>query len=124
MFNSHPQYNLIKCSLFGIWYNFPDPSKIPEEVDKVWKITLSVTNEGARIIYHCNDVEVLNVLTSASTCQDGTWNNYWTSSMNVGKLHFASADKASDFYSFQPTPSLGNILMLFLQILTVALVMP
>ena len=109
MFSSPLKYNIIECSDGGTWYNFPDPSNIPTELDKVWKITLSVTNEGARIIYHCNDVEVLNVLASASKCQDGLWNSFWNSNMNVRVLQFDASDRASDFYSFQKSFSQGKI---------------
>ena len=116
MFSSPLRYNIIECSDSSTWYNFPESSQIPTEVDKVWKITLSVADEGARILYHCNDVEVLNVLASTSACQDGNWNSFWNSNMNVGVLQFDAADKASDFYSFKPALSHGNILLLILQI--------
>ena len=108
-FSSPPRYNIIKCSANGNNYAFPGSSKIRKDGDMVWKITLSVTDEGARILFHCNDVEVLNVLASASTCQDSNWENYWTSSMNVVMVVFYLADTASDFYSFQPTFPPGNI---------------
>ena len=108
-FSSPPRYNILKCSANGNNYEIPGSSKIPKDGNMIWKITLSVTDEGARILLHCNDVEVLNILTSDSECQDSNWKNFWTSSMNVVMLVFETDDTASDFYSLQQMFPPGNI---------------
>ena len=67
----------------------------PGEINKTWKITLE-RSSGIRILIHCNDVEVLDLVMSDTTCTNGAWKTYW--SRDVGKMKFAINDGASDFY--------------------------
>ena len=90
-FYSTPQYYIWPCT---DWINFP--VSLPTDVEKVWRITLN-RNSGIRLLIHCNNVEVLNILMSSSTCSDSRWSTYW--SKTVGKIRFhPTSDTASDFY--------------------------
>ena len=90
-FTSTPQYELYKCT-----YSRTDfPADLPTGEEKVWKISLTKTS-GIRLVIHCNEVEVLNILMSYSTCSDSSWNNYWDRDME--KIRFDSLDSASDYY--------------------------
>ena len=89
-FTSTPQYELWACTSRT---NFP--TELPTDTNKVWRITLTKTS-GIRLVIHCNDVEVLNVLMSDSTCDNNRWNKYW--SRDVKKARFASSDTASDYH--------------------------
>ena len=91
-FSSTPQYYIYYC---GSYTNFP--VSLPTEVEKVWRITLN-RNSGIRLLIHCNNVEVLNILISDSTCGDSSyWSTYW--SRTVGEIWFHNKeDTASDYY--------------------------
>ncbi|XP_063674031.1 uncharacterized protein LOC134811203 isoform X2 [Bolinopsis microptera] len=68
--------------------------------DKVWRITLTKTAD-VRVVIHCNEVEVLNILLSDSTCGNANyWSTYWN--RDVAKIEFTSYDTASDYYGPQP----------------------
>ncbi len=46
---------------------------------------------------HCNDVEVLDILLSSTTCSHGSWSGVWN--RDVTKIKFYSdRDTASDNY--------------------------
>ena len=90
-FSSIPQYVLGACT--SSWTNFP--TELPTDTDKVWKITLTRTS-GIRLVIHCNEVEVLNVLLTDSTCSESSWNYYW--SRDVKKILFSNWDTASDYH--------------------------
>ena len=96
-FSSTPQYYISYCRS---WTNFP--VSLPTEVEKVWRITLD-RNFGIRLLIHCNNVEVLNILMSSSTCSDSSWSTYW--SRTVGKFCFypPAYDTASDYYRARQT---------------------
>ena len=88
-FSHSLSYRLYPCTGY---VEFPE--EVPTETDKVWRITLSRIL-GLKLVVHCNDVEVLNVMTSDSTCAD--WASFWTD--KVAKISFLSDyDTASDFY--------------------------
>ena len=91
-FSSTPEYYIWPCI---DWTNFP--VSLPTEVEKVWRITLN-RNSGIRLLIHCNNVEVLNILMSDSTCSSSSWSTYW--SRTVGNVRFwaPSSDTASDYY--------------------------
>jgi hypothetical protein len=89
-FTSPPQYQLWGCT--G-WTNFR--TSLPTATDKVWRVTLTRTS-GKRVIIHCNEEEVLNVVMSASTCSDSRWSGKW--SRNIVSMRFHSSDNASDYY--------------------------
>ena len=91
---SLPSYELYHCLPRK---NFP--TALPSATDKVWKITLTKTS-GIRLVIHCNDVEVLNVLLSDSTCNDSNWESKW--GKDIEKMKFRLDDTASNFYSLQP----------------------
>ena len=90
-FSSPPKYNLNYCSLDSAT-SFP--TVLPSETDKVWTITLTRSSGKKRVVIHCNDKEVLNVVFSNTTCSDSRWSTYWS----VKKIRFSTIDTASDFY--------------------------
>ena len=91
-FTSPPQYRLNYC---GTSYtNFP--TAIPTETDKIWTITLTRTSGTVRVIIHCNNKEVLNVVLSDTTCSQYNWSTFW--SKDVEKIDFHRAETASDYY--------------------------
>ena len=90
-FKSFPQYMLHFCKSSS---NIP--IVLPSATDKVWRIILTRSPE-IRLIIHCNDVVVINVL--ISDCDDGEWTTYWT--RDVERIQFLYLDTASDFYSSQ-----------------------
>ena len=89
-FTSTPQYELWYCTSKT---NFS--TALPTGTNKVWRISL-IRTSGIRLVIHCNDVEVLNLLLSDTTCSSSYWNGYW--SRDVEKIIFRSSDTASDFY--------------------------
>ena len=91
-FSSPPQYLLYGCTSKT---NFP--TDLPSETDKVWTITKSKVSDEIRVIIHCHDKEVLNVVLSDTTCSDSRWSERW--STDVDKIYFSSSwDTASDYY--------------------------
>ena len=91
-FCSSPQYWLYYCSTSFTKF----PTDLPSETDKVWTITLTRSSGKKRVVIHCNDKEVLNVVFSNTTCSDSMWSNIW--SRDVKKIEFDTSDTASDFY--------------------------
>ena len=89
--SSSLKYYLNFCT--SSWTDFP--TALPTETDKIWTISFSKTS-GIRLIIHCNDKEVLNVMISDTTCTDSNWSTKWSS--DVEKIQFTSSDKASDYY--------------------------
>ena len=100
IFSSPPTYSLWYC-LTGA--NFPND--LPSTTDKVWRITLT-RHSGIRLVIHCNDVSVLNLLLSDSECSNSGWYTYW--SKDVEKIEFSLDDTASDFYSSKPPLTPGS----------------
>ena len=100
-FRSPPKYNFAHCTAVK-----PISTTVPSATNKVWKITLT-RNLGIRIVINCNNVEVLNVLVSDSTCSSNSgWANYWT--RDVDKIQFSPSDTASDFCSSHLTITRGE----------------
>ena len=93
-FSSIPQYFIGACNTR--YTNFP--TNLPPVIEKVWRLTLTRTS-GIRLVIHCNEEEVLNILISDSTCHS-YWSSYW--STEVAKIKFLSDDRASDHYQPQP----------------------
>ena len=86
------RYKLRKCSKYT---NFP--TGLPSETNKVWTITLSRTRGERRVVIHCNNKEVLNVVMSNTTCTDSHWSETW--GRDVDEIRFISKlDTATDFY--------------------------
>ena len=94
-FTSTPEYYIGACSS-GLT-NFP--TNLPSANDKVWRVTLTRTS-GIRLVVHCNEEEVLNILISDSTCDNSDWSTTW--SKEIAKIKFRSTDTASDYYQTQP----------------------
>ena len=90
-FTSTPQYELKNC----INSRTDFPTDLPAEKEKVWRITLTKTS-GIRLVIQCNEVEVLNILLSDTTCSYSSWNYYWR--RDVDKIRFDSWDTASNYY--------------------------
>ena len=92
-FWSSPKYELYYCTSSST--NFP--VDLPSDDDKVWKINLDRTSGVARVVIHCNGMEVLNVEPSEKTCDLTSWSNVW--SRDVEKIEFnIFVGTASDFY--------------------------
>ena len=89
-FTSIPRYQLQYCTFRT---NFS--TELPTDTNKVWRISLTRTS-GIRLVIHCNEVEVLDLLMSESTCSDFKWSIHW--SRDVEKIYFSSLDTASDYY--------------------------
>ena len=80
------------CSISHMNY----PTALLSGADKIWMISLSRTLNVPRLVLHCNNKEVFNVVLSDTTCgSDGSWTTTW--SRHVGKIEFAF-DTASDYY--------------------------
>ena len=91
-FSSPPQYRLKYC--IPSYTNFP--TDLPSETEKVWTITNSRVSDEIRVVIHCNDQEVLNVVLSDTTCSDSRWSENW--SRDVDNIFFSSSNTASDYY--------------------------
>ena len=92
-FRSIPRYYINYCS--SSLTNFP--SALPVARDKIWRITLTKTS-GIRLQIHCNNVEVLNILLSDTTCGGRDWSTYWD--RKIWKMKFTTSDifTAADSY--------------------------
>ena len=91
-FTSTPQYYIKYCNSKTDF-----PADLPADVNKIWRIGITRTS-GIRLQIHCNDVEVLNILISDTTCSNKNWSwiKYWTRVKK--KIYFTSEDTASDYY--------------------------
>ena len=63
--------------------------------DGVWLITKTAGN-SPRLVASFNNIEMINILMSDSTCDYPDWQRYW--SQDVAKLEFSSKDSASVQY--------------------------
>ena len=92
-FSSPPQYRLFYC--ITSLTNFP--ADLPSETEKVWTITKLRVSGEIRVVVHCNDKEVLNVVLSDTTCSYSRWSERWSKDMD--KMYFnPCCDTASDYY--------------------------
>ena len=105
LFTSSPQYMLLYCT--SSYSNFP--VTLPSNIDKIWTVTLSKTS-GIRVMVHCNDVEVLNLVLSDSTCSSSYWSKQWN--REVKAINFPILDNASDYYRPGRALSIFNYRML------------
>lgn len=82
-FNAKIQYWLGWC--IKKWIDLPVTP--PTSMNKVWGITLIKTS-GIRLKITCNDLEVLNLLLSATTCAKygRKWSHFWN--RNVERINF------------------------------------
>ena len=90
---STPRYFIDGCD-GEAWVEVPNT--LPQDLDRTWTLTLSRANDGTRVVVHCNNVEILNVVSSDTTCSDIDWKTAW--SKNVEKIKFSHKDGASDYY--------------------------
>ena len=95
-FTTPPQYRFENC----INSRTDFPTNLPAETDKIWTMTLHRDSDNRRVIVHCNEEEILNVVLSDTSCDDKGWSNKW--SREVEKIKFiesiSGTDTASDFY--------------------------
>ena len=94
-FTSPIKYRLVHCT--NGWIQFP--VSLPPETDKTWKISYSPAEK--RVVYYCNEVEVLNLVLSDSVCDrtDIDWKETWEQGEPI-QINFPTAhDTASDEYS-------------------------
>ena len=89
-FTSTIQYLISWCISYT---NFP--TELPSDNNKIWRITLTRTS-GIRLVIHCNNKEVLNVVISDTSCSQKDKFSNWNA--EVAKIMFSSSDTASDFY--------------------------
>ena len=85
--------------LYNIWHCSPSIeflTELPSDTDKIWTISLK-RSTSLIIVIHCNDVEVLNIVLSDTSCSnDHEWSTYWT--REVEKIEFATFNTAADYY--------------------------
>ena len=102
-FSSIPQYWIYYCS--SSWTNFP--TDLPAARDKIWRITLTKTS-GIRLQIHCNNVQMLNILLSDTTCGRRDWSTYWN--RKIWKMKFASSDVFTAADSYRLVSNTGSFL--------------
>ena len=91
-FTSPPQYELTWCT-----FETDFDTELPDETDKVWTITLSKPSGEIHVVITCNNVKVLNVVFSDTTCTRPDWSKDWDG--DVEKIIFSSCcDTATDYY--------------------------
>ena len=89
-FGNNPKYNIRRCREMYTEFS----ASIPEEEQKIWKITKA--SNPLRIVIHCNEKEVLNAqLDSTCTNNHKKWASRWE--MKVKKIKFKS-ETASVYY--------------------------
>ena len=86
------KYLLLQCSTSSNTF----PTAPPSEINKVWTIALTRLSGDIRLVVQCNDIEVLNVVLSDTTCKSSDWRTYW--SRDVEQISFGDSDDASDYY--------------------------
>ena len=91
-FTSTPRYQLWTCT--NSRNNFL--TELPTDTNKVWKISQTKTSD-IRLVIHCNEEEVVNVILSDTTCGDSRWSSLWKG--DVEKISFHEDDTASDYYT-------------------------
>ena len=90
-------YTQILYSIGGCTYNRSFQDTLPSQTQKTWTITYSTVE--LRVVYNCNEVQVVNVLLSDSFCtdNDSDWREYWEK--KTTQIQFTSHfDTASDRY--------------------------
>ena len=97
-FSPEMTYRIRRCINDAVKF----PIEVPTETNKVWRITLSRTVEHERrVVIHCNEVKVLDIVLTGTWCKRDDWKSYWK--RDVAKIVFDSGDEgphdtASDFY--------------------------
>ena len=88
-FDTPIQYYIGWCT-----YRNNFPVSLPAAPDKTWTIEYNTAEQ--RVVYYCNEVQVLNFLLSDSECTQSHWRTYWE--RKPTQIQFDSSDTASDSY--------------------------
>ena len=105
-FGTPIEYYLTYCTP---WIPF---STLPPEKQKSW--TIRYDSNERRVVIHCNEEEVLNLLLS-SECTDSGWRDVWEKETTQIQF-FSGVDTASDSYCFSGNPGKYNFgLKIFLE---------
>ena len=94
--DSPPTFTLNTCTSSQRAYL----TELPSGSYKVWKITLSRISGARKLVIHCNDLEVVNILMSDENCGRAEWRDQW--SIDVMKISFQTWDSASEGYRTAP----------------------
>ena len=81
-----PTYELYGCTYESLKF----PTELPDEVDKVWTFALSRDDGERRVVIHCNDREVLDMVISGVTCDLDDWRDYWD--LDVTRVFIVGGD--------------------------------
>ena len=93
-FTTPPQYKFTDCTNSRTDFF----TNLPTETDKIWTITLHRDSDKRRVVVHCNEKEILNVVLSDTSCDVNGWRNKWSREVEKIKFLGSGADTASDFY--------------------------
>ncbi|KAL5247615.1 hypothetical protein ACHWQZ_G019482 [Mnemiopsis leidyi] len=93
-FYASPKFKVLRC--MESEKVFPDSVSLPSNPINTWKIKWLRTSKEKRVVVHCNDVEVVNVIISDTECNDNVWRSSW--SADIKKLKFNGGDTASKHY--------------------------
>ena len=92
-FDTQIKYGIGWCSSFK-----PFPVTVPSETRKTW--TFTYNNTERRVVFFCNEMQVLNVVLSDGTCNswrtNSDWRDYWE--RKPAQITFWSDDNASDSF--------------------------
>ena len=91
-FTSPPKYKLDWCTTS--YTNFP--TELPSGADEIWTIALNNKRYAIILTIYFNNVKVVNVVLSDSTCDSLGWSDVW--SRDVGFIQFRPYDTASENY--------------------------
>ena len=92
-FGSPQTYFLKDCQYSADVFSTAPSSNL---IYKTWRITLTKT-AGVRLVIHCNNEKVLDIVSSSSICGKTVWSTAWN--RDIGMIKFPSSwDSASDYY--------------------------
>ena len=97
-FSSEIQYMIGYCSTAVT----PFSAALPAVTEKTWTITYNYP----KLVFHCNGVQVADVLLSNSACTRSDWKDYWE--RKPTQIEFDTYDSASDTYCFSSNPGKYN----------------
>ena len=97
-------YTQILYSIGACTYNRSFPDTLPPQTQKTWTITYSTVE--LRLVIHCNEVQVVNVLLSDSFCTDNDsgWREYYGEKETTQMQFTYYLDKAPDRYCISSNP--------------------
>ena len=94
------KYSIGLCTYFD---SIPSPVILHTDTQKTWTLTYNYTE--LRLVIHCNEVQVVNVLLS-SVCTESSWRRWWEKKPT--QIRFSYFDTASDSYCFSSYPGKYN----------------